>query len=185
MNDWDKITGFSKKEFEPPYEVSHEWDMHPTLIKRLQLIRDAGLSKYTKFRIIIHENGGYSTQGHSKTSLHYGDSSAKESGLTQRVGRAVDLHCETWSETHKCWVLVSWFDQVFLIYPELSQYEWGLGLHPEWNSSGFHLDYRGGCRNPAVWWKGDEYKSYPFSEFTKALEDVIKREHSEGRVLRS
>ena len=185
MIEWDKVTGFTKKEFEPPYDVDHEWDMHPTLIKRLEIIRASGMELYRQFRVIIHENGGYSTQGHSKTSLHYGDNPAKEYGITKRVGLAVDFHCEHWSEKHKSWALVPWMDQVFLIYPELSRFEWGIGLHPEWNASGFHLDYRAGVRPPAVWWKKDGlYRSYPFEKFTTALEDVIEWEHKQGRRLR-
>jgi uncharacterized protein YcbK (DUF882 family) len=71
---------------------------------------------------MIHE--GYATDGHSDKSQHY-------------EGNAVDFHAdnitleEAYVKLCKILDLLQLTDRV------------GLGLYPDWNSPGFHLDLRG------------------------------------------
>lgn len=174
MINWEAISGFSKREFEPSTKVDIAWDMHPRLVDMLCKLRDHGMSRYNnRFRVMIHHNGGFAVDGHSATSLHYGDPESPEGAV--KVGRAVDFHCEHWSENHECWVLVPFLDQVLLLHPLLDDNGWGVGIHPDWNNDGFHLDYRMGVRSPDVWWKKDGlYRSYPFYRFSEALMDCLE-----------
>jgi len=114
MINWGNIEGFSKREFAPPEEPDHKWDMHPALLTHLVNMRESGLDRFDgEFRMLIHANGGYSIDGHSKSSLHYGIESDTLNGI--RLGRAVDFHCEHYSDNHKCWVIVNWIDQIMLL----------------------------------------------------------------------
>ena len=158
---WDGIEGFSKNEFAPPVKPDHDWEMHPEIMDALSSIRRLGIYKYKDFRILIHTNGGYSVDGHSKKSLHY-------------QGRASDFHMEHYSDNHKCWALVPWLDQVMLLNQAVSGENYGVGLHPNWNQQGFHLDYRLGIKGGAVWWdRGGKYKTYGHQSFGDAVMDVL------------
>jgi hypothetical protein len=174
MIKWDAVEGFSKKEFAPPEEVKGDWDMNVNLIDTLVQLRKKGKQKYgDEFRVMIHHNGGYSVDGHSKTSLHY-------------QGRAVDFHMEHYSDNHKCWALVPWLDQVILLRPLLDGFEedFGIGLHPNWNQQGFHLDFRRGSgRSGAVWWdKSGKYINMTWAYFGDALEDVMNYEFKKTQL---
>jgi hypothetical protein len=175
---WKDVEGFSKREFAPPEEPDHKWDMHPTLLTHLVNMRENGLDRFNgEFRILVHANGGYSTDGHSKSSLHYGIEADTLNGI--RLGRAVDFHCENFSENHKCWVIVNWIDQLMLLRESIGgdDEHFGVGLHPNWNQQGFHFDYRVGARGGAVWWSKDgKYKTYQPEYFGEAVMDCLNWE---------
>ena len=175
MINWNGIEGFSKGEFAPPEDIGIDWDMHQKLINKLVELRETSLPKYDgKFRVLVHENGGFAVDGHSEKSLHYGDPAAPEGAI--KIGRAVDFHMEHYSIKHNCWALVPWLEQAMLLYPLLDEDCWGVGLYPNWNQQGFHLDYRLGVRDAAVWWTKPVggYKGYAFDCFSEALMDVLK-----------
>jgi hypothetical protein len=174
MVKWETVVGFSKNEFAPPEPVAGDWDMNINLIDTLVELRNRGNQKYGgEFRILIHNNGGFSVDGHSKTSLHY-------------KGRAVDFHMEHYSDTHKCWALVPWIDQVVLLRTLLDgqEQDFGVGLHPNWNNQGFHLDYRNGAgKNGAVWWdKGGKYVTMSWTHFGECVIDVLRFEFHKDQL---
>ena len=74
-------------------------------------------------RIIIH--AGYATSGHSDGSQHY-------------QGNAADFHIETSIPYHVQ------IDRMLNILMRLQVADRvGLGIYPDWNNPGFHLDVRG------------------------------------------
>jgi len=84
--------------------------------------------------MIIHHNGGYARDGHSRKSMHY-------------FGRAVDFHFKHNRNisTRK------------LIVCAIQAGLCGIGLYPYWEPSpgGFHLDNReaGRCN---IWWRDED-----------------------------
>ena len=173
---WASVQGFSKAEFRPPVRPgTHEiddadWDMQPGIIDALGLIRVMGMYKYGKFRVIIHANGGYAVDGHSKGSFHY-------------KGRASDFHMEHFSAKHECWALVPWIEQMMILHNSVSGNDYGVGLHPNWINRGFHLDHRLGVKAGAVWWQKDgKYQFYKHEDFGMAVTDVLRNQFRKGEL---
>ena len=94
-------------------------------------------------RFIIH--CGYEGDGHTPSSEHY-------------KGNAIDFHIDTDDPFHRQ------IDKIENIIADL-QLHIGLGIYPDWNRPGFHLDTRG---YHARWGRIGEYV-----EFSKAYEYAI------------
>lgn len=86
--------------------------------------------------MIIHQNGGFSTSGHSRKSMHY-------------MGRAVDFHFKHNKNisTRK------------LIVTAIQAGLCGIGIYPYWSPypGGFHLDNRETGRFN-IWWRDEDGK---------------------------
>lgn len=114
---WDKLRYFKKSE---PW--GDPGKMNGFLLLILDEIRHrAGLINSDAY-IIIH--CGYETKGHSEKSQHY-------------KGNAADFH----------FIGISLMQAYVLIVETLKDLQVlnliGLGVYPDWNSPGFHLDNRG------------------------------------------
>jgi hypothetical protein len=108
-------------------------------------MQDEFLESLLRFRIamdnpiIIHPNGGFSRDGHSRKSYHY-------------MGRAVDFHFYN-NKNISTRKLIVTAAQAGLC---------GIGLYPYWSPypGGYHLDNRGaGAFN--IWWR-DEFGKYHY-----------------------
>jgi hypothetical protein len=100
---------------------------------------DAFLISLYEFRIamdnpiLIHDNGGFSTKGHSPKSFHY-------------QGRAVDFHFKYKNVSLRR-----------LVVSAIKCGFYGIGIYPHWSPKpgGFHLDNRpGGMFN--IWSRGED-----------------------------
>jgi len=90
---------------------------------------------------------GYEGDGHTPSSQHY-------------IGNAVDFHIVTDGHFHRQ------IDKMEIILGDL-QVQCGLGIYPDWNRPGFHIDTRG---YHARWGRIGEYV-----EFSKAYEYAIHK----------
>jgi len=119
---------------------------------------DGFLASLYQFRVAmdnpmyIHNNGGFSTKGHSPKSYHY-------------QGRAIDFHFK-----HKNSISLR---KLIVVAVKCGLY--GIGLYPHWSPKpgGFHLDNRsGGMFN--VWTRNEEGKyTYVFpTAIPESLEEM-------------
>jgi len=164
--DWSKIKGYVKSEFSPPFgkvDAGHEWDMCPELIEAMVEIRDEIKRLYGDAKVIVHYNGGYAVDGHSKRSLHY-------------KGRACDFHAlvpDPESKVPNHFRRLSAVELALIVYNKTTE-RFGIGIY----SWGVHLDYRYGVDGvkPAVWYEkaqGDYVFMQPL-KFTVCLLEAIK-----------
>lgn len=113
------IKGFSKEEkWGDPYQ------MDGIIVILLEKVRELYKKQYDEnASFVIHE--GYAKDGHTTNSYHY-------------KGMAIDFHIKT---------RLSFVKQVRAVLKILTDlqfnYKVGLGIYPDWNNPGFHLDNRG------------------------------------------
>ena len=119
---------------------------------------DSFLLSLYRFRVaidtpmIINPNGGFSTRGHSPTSLHYS-------------GRAVDFHFTKDIPLRR------------VIVAAIKSGLHGIGLYPYWNNMGFHLDNRTG--NKFNIWVRDKNNVYRYifptniPEYLKGYREIL------------
>jgi len=118
VNIWDVTEGFTERE---------GWgtpdDMDGFVLILISALRLSIRELDPTATVIIHV--GYATDGHSKNSQHY-------------KGYAIDFHFKT---------TLSYDVQMDFIISALRKLQVharvGLGLYPDWNSPGFHIDSRG------------------------------------------
>lgn len=129
---WKNLRYFTEKE-----KWGDAGKMNPALLLLLDRLRH----KIGK-PFVIH--CGYEISGHSPSSRHYS-------------GDAVDFHIEGLSFPEAIDALLkALHDTDFL--GEVSAVYVGLGIYPDWNSAGFHIDLRG---YSARWGRiGSEYVSF-------------------------
>jgi len=143
MTIWDKLQHFSRNE---------NWG-EPNRVSPLLLLTLEALREWTGWPIVIH--CAYATSGHSPRSFHY-------------QGLAVDFHFETGVPYPRQidYVLGFLDNSGFgVLAGELARARWfnfgqmcGLGIYPDWECPGFHLDVR---NYPARWGRiGDKYVSF-------------------------
>jgi hypothetical protein len=118
---WDVVKYFSPREkWGDPSKVSG------TLILVMDAVREAYGDDPSLYSFILH--CAYELSGHSDNSYHY-------------IGKAADFHIRNKSTKE----LFS--TQVFRMVTTLRELQItdfvGLGIYPQWNSPGFHLDVRG------------------------------------------
>lgn len=121
---------FKRSEFDAPGDPNSGLRMNPWLVKYLDELREM-----TGHPIIIHENGGFSFTGHIDGSYHY-------------QGMAADFHF--------LWGL-PFSEQARRIF-NLGKFG-GIGIYPEWNHPGFHVDIRSGFQ---IWVKRNGVYTYLF-----------------------
>jgi hypothetical protein len=104
----------------------------------LVLLLDAVRECWGDAKFIIH--CGFEMDGHVKDSEH-------------KRGNAVDFHIQS------SWSLPEQSNRLEMILKELQVFnQVGLGIYPDWNSPGFHLDVRGSY---ARWGRiGKDYVGY-------------------------
>lgn len=108
--------------------------INPLLLWLLQSIRDR-LPRGSAIKIHV----GFKTAGHSKSSWHY-------------KGMAVDFHVIGLSVLEAEEIIMKFLTETGLI-----EYV-GIGIYPDWNNPGFHLDVRG---TRAAWSRiGADYLAY-------------------------
>ena len=127
-SEWIWGPEFRHEEFRDPQgEPDSGLYMRPEFMDRLLALR-----RLVGLPVIIHANGGFSTQGHAEHSAHY-------------KGLAADLHVPeaTLKRTSDCIRMIEFA---------------GVGLYPEWKPMpGFHLDQQ---KRRARWVRvGGEYIS--------------------------
>ena len=118
MNIWDVTDGFTHYE---------GWGDHSKMdgfvLMLITALRKAIREVDPSATIVVHV--GYTLAGHSKNSQHY-------------KGCAIDFHLNT---------TLRYDAQVDLVISTLRSLQVhervGLGLYPDWNSPGFHIDTRG------------------------------------------
>lgn len=120
--------------FSPEERWGDSWKVNGLLLKLMDEIRERlGAS------IVIH--CAYEDGGHSNKSQHY-------------LGNAVDFHVVGMPFPEA----IYWIEKIL---DDLHASDWvGLGIYPDWNTPGFHLDVRG---VKARWgrYRG-EYLAYDF-----------------------
>jgi hypothetical protein len=129
-------------------------------------IEDSFLLSLFQFRvamdnpIYIHDNGGFTTTGHSENSYHY-------------QGRAIDFHFK-YNPVHLRRLVVA----------AVKCGLYGIGMYPHWmpKPGGFHLDNRPGGRFN-VWSRNENgIYTYLFSEqIAESLEEWAKWQHQRQR----
>lgn len=168
VKNWGAIEGFKEEEFLPPENPKKlNTKMNLDLIEKIVLIRKKAIEKYGFARIIINKNGGFSFNGHSKSSLHY-------------RGRAIDFYIEVGLISHtqngiglKEYRRLSQVESAILCY-ENTDKNFGIGVY----SWGIHLDYRKGVgdRTDAVWFrssKDGQYHFHAYRHFEFMIADAI------------
>lgn len=105
----------------PNFSVQESWG-HPAKMNGALLLTLQALRTYIDKPFVIH--CAYDTKGHSESSQHY-------------IGNAVDFHIVglTFAEA------ILEIEEA-ITYLQLRDFI-GLGIYPDWNSPGFHLDLRG------------------------------------------
>jgi len=180
---WEVIKHFKKEEFAPeevPAQQS-DWDMHHSLVRKLDHIRaEAARLTDDPVRIIIRRNGGFALEGHSANSLHGGYQwNAVTKASEPYIGRAADFTIEEKIDGE--WTPWSWLKQAVFVRGYIGP-ECGMGIYPWWHRPGIHLDYRLDVpdRTPAVWVRdpGDTYHALPFDQFYELVDFVSQVEAS-------
>jgi len=133
--------------------------IHPPLIFALEKLR-----VYAKRPIIIHCSYD-PTPGHVSNSLHY-----------KNPCKAVDLHI---SGMHVI--------EQFLCAIRFREFT-GIGLYPDWNQPGLHLEVNEERPIQGLWWRDDtdgnrEYKALTPESFSKMLSGVINAENKNNTGL--
>jgi len=181
---------YKKLEFAPKNFVTGElldidpatWDMYPFLIDELSTLRmNNGAS------VVIHRNGGFSVDGHSDHSLHYGwprspvhvkfsdirpneTPSEEMKDFPTCIGLAVDL--TVMDRQGKPRPII---DQALMAYKVLPP-GFRIGIYPFWNRPGLHIDYaKGTGKSDSVWFKPKEgkHRFFPRSKFYECIEECI------------
>jgi len=124
---WEKLKWFIKGE-----AWGNPDEMNGCLLLLLDAVREIVGQQF-----VIH--CGYETEGHTPSSQHY-------------LGNAVDFHILT---------TIPFQRQIDIMEATLNELQVadvvGLGLYPDWQNPGFHLDIRG---NKARWGRVVEYVSF-------------------------
>ena len=114
---WDSLKYFTKNE---------KWGdpdkMNPALLLLLDRLRETIGKPF-----VIH--CGYESDGHSTASQHY-------------KGNAVDFHIEGLPLTEANRLLLAALHTIQIAGRQAHEV-CGLGIYPDWNNPGFHLDVRG------------------------------------------
>lgn len=118
---WEMVEYFS-----PTEKWGNPDRMNGCLILTLNAVRGVYDYDPTAHRFVIH--CGFDTQGHTEKSQHY-------------VGNAVDFHVEDIGIDDPFHVQVVKMNRALKELQLLDHV--GLGIYPQWNSPGFHLDVRG------------------------------------------
>lgn len=151
MIDWNDIKYFREEEFRPP-GFRGDLNMGIGFLLKLDNMRAQVRSPF-----VIHANGGYAVQGHSENSLHY-------------MGQAADLHIAQAASAKPRDII----EQALLAY------KWSflsIGIYPNWNRPGLHLDDRTAVgRDKVTWFKDHEnqYHFYPYDEFYRCIRDLAR-----------
>lgn len=140
---WKLIEGFSVKE---------NWG-DPTKINGMLLMTMSNVRILFRridpdARFIIHN--AYDTKGHATKSQHY-------------VGNATDFHIESSLPFWKQVLAIENILRELQIFDRV-----GLGIYPDWNNPGFHLDVRG---EKARWGKVKE--TYGYVSFADAYAKAV------------
>ena len=118
----------------------------PTKVNGSLLLLLQAIRTYIAHGFTVHN--AYTHTGHAPSSQHY-------------VGNAVDFHISG----------IPFYEAVLVVEEALHFYQVeehvGLGIYPDWNTPGFHLDVRG---TKARWGRiGNDYVSYEQAkEYAKA-----------------
>lgn len=132
MNVFSHIEGFSVNE---KWGLPHK--MNGLLIMLLEKVRKLYLESYDpEARLSIH--CGYERTGHASNSQHDQPMKNSKGHEMDRIGNASDFHIVSklsYSKQIEAMILILTDLQVEGIV--------GLGIYPDWNSPGFHLDVRG------------------------------------------
>ncbi len=132
MSIWEMIEGFSPEE-----NWGNSKKLNGMLLLVISAVRKLFREKDPDAVFIV--NNAYATKGHAPKSQHY-------------RGNAMDFHIKT---------SLPFWKQVLIITDILTELQIadrvGLGIYPDWNSPGFHLDVRG---SKARWGKIDEEPGY-------------------------
>lgn len=111
---WDCVKHFSPNE---------QWGSANRMNGLLILLLDAIRDRWGDAAFIIH--CGYEADGHAKDSFH-------------KSGNATDFHISSALPFHEQ------ISRLEMILKELQVFDKvGLGIYPDWNNPGFHLDVRG------------------------------------------
>jgi hypothetical protein len=129
---WASIWHFKPEEFAAPEEPASGLKMNFAVVRTLDDLREK-----SGHPIVVHQNGGFSFRGHCDGSLHYS-------------GRAIDFHFD--------WPDLMLRQQAMLVFG-MGRF-CGIGIYPEWNHPGFHVDMRYGPFQ--VWVKRGEKYLYLF-----------------------
>ncbi len=112
---WDRIKHFTRDE-----NWGDPTKMRPDFLEMLDKVRDAFGHPF-----VIH-CGFADGRGHAPQSMHY-------------VGAAADFHIDAPILTYPAQI-----DRMLTVLADLGlTNKTGLGIYPDWNSRGFHLDSRG------------------------------------------
>lgn len=146
MNIWKAIEGFSPDE---------KWGT-PEKMNGLLLMLLSAVKKEFGCSVVIHE--GYKSSGHADKSQHY-------------LGNASDFHLN-WKDPKDALPYSRQVEKMITLLTDLQvAHKVGLGIYPDWNSPGFHLDVRG-CM--ARWGKINKKDDYV--AFNVALNYIKEKE---------
>lgn len=113
------------------FNINEKWG-NPNKINPLLLIILDELRQRIGKKFIIH--CAYEQDGHSENSQHY-------------KGNAVDFHIANCQFSIACGLMFEALHSIKIGEKYLSDV-CGIGIYPDWNNKGFHLDVRG---YPASW----------------------------------
>jgi len=108
------------------FNVDENWGEPSKVNPFLLLILDE-LRHYIGHSFIIHN--AFATSGHSENSQHY-------------LGNAVDYHIKGISFKSAVDKTLKHLSKMKFLNNQIIDY-CGIGIYPEWNNPGFHLDVRG------------------------------------------
>lgn len=120
---WSEIEHFKPEEFDAK-------DIPGSGREKMSLSFVMALDKYHRLlsqhlgydiAIVIHQNGGYATGGHSSNSAHY-------------KGKAADFH----AVNKQTGLIIDWMD-LWIVAEKCALFN-GIGLYPGWHSPGLHVD---------------------------------------------
>lgn len=139
-NFWKNIKNFrpTEKNIFGKEAFPYPEQMNPTIVFIVDRLRD-----YVMQPIIVHStNEEYTT--HTSNSQHY-------------YGNAIDFHIKNLDYLTAVDKTIEFIDSHFLLAKPLRFYM-GIGIYPDWNNPGFHLDFRG---YSATWSRiGSDYVSF-------------------------
>lgn len=123
-NIWKYIDNFSVSEKdvfgEPAFKYPNE--MNPAILHIIDGIRNE-----CRQPIILHATN--EKDGHTENSQHY-------------IDNAVDFHMQGINFVDAMNIVMEYITVYAFIDRPLKQYM-GIGIYPDWNTPGFHLDFRG------------------------------------------